>query len=218
MKTVARSMGISALILAGFAILGAGLVAVTHTVTQDRIATAQRAALEANLNALIPVDRYDNRVTEDRLDVLAPEWLGTDQPVPFYRARQAGRPVALFATPVAPDGYSGSIQLLIGVYADGTLAGVRVLAHRETPGLGDAIEARRSPWILSFNGKSLANPPPERWKVKKDGGVFDQFTGATVTPRAVVRAVRQFLEYVQIHHERLFAPMAATARESGQRE
>ncbi len=218
MKTVARSMGISALILAGFAILGTGLVAVTHTATQDRIATARRAALEANLNALVPVDRYDNRVTEDRLDVVAPEWLGTDQPVPFYRARQAGQPVALFATPVAPDGYSGSIQLLIGVYADGTLAGVRVLAHRETPGLGDAIEERRSPWILSFNGKSLANPPPERWKVKKDGGVFDQFTGATVTPRAVVRAVRRFLEYVQIHHERLFAPTATTARESGKRE
>jgi len=214
-KTVARSMGTSALILASFAILGAGLVAVTHIGTQDRIAAAQQAALEANLNALVPAERYDNRVAEDRLDVVAPEWLGTDQPVPFYRARQAGQPVALFATPVAPDGYSGSIHLLIGVYADGTLAGVRVLAHRETPGLGDPIEERRSPWILSFTGKSLANPPPERWKVKKDGGVFDQFTGATVTPRAVVGAVRRFLEYVQIHHERLFAPPATTAPESG---
>ncbi|TVR67553.1 MAG: electron transport complex subunit RsxG [Candidatus Competibacteraceae bacterium] len=207
-------MGTSALILASFAILGAGLVAVTHIGTQDRIAAAQQAALEANLNALVPEERYDNRVAEDRLDVVAPEWLGTDQPVPFYRARQAGQPVALFATPVAPDGYSGSIHLLIGVYADGTLAGVRVLAHRETPGLGDVIEERRSPWILSFTGKSLTNPPPERWKVKKDGGVFDQFTGATVTPRAVVGAVRRFLEYVQIHHERLFAPTAASAPES----
>jgi Na+-translocating ferredoxin:NAD+ oxidoreductase subunit G len=217
-KTVARSMGISALILASFAIFGTGLVAVTHIGTRDRIAAAQQAALEANLNALVPANRYDNRVTEDRLDVVAPEWLGTDQPVPFYRARQAGQAVALFATPVAPDGYSGSIHLLIGVYADGTLAGVRVLAHRETPGLGDVIEERRSPWILAFAGKSLANPPPERWKVKKDGGVFDQFTGATVTPRAVVGAVRRFLEYVQIHHERLFAPPVASARESGQHD
>jgi len=119
-----------------------------------------------------------------------------------------GKPVAVLATPVAPDGYSGSIKLLVGVYADGTLAGVRVLAHKETPGLGDAIEATRSDWILTFEGKSLNNPPPKAWAVKKDGGAFDQFTGATITPRAVVKAARQFLIYFQQHKEQLLANSA----------
>lgn len=213
MKTLARSMGIAALILSGFAVVGTGLVAVTYTGTRDIIAEAQRKALEASLNQLVPADRYDNRVTEDRIEVVAPAWLGTDQPVTVYRARKNGQPVALFATPVAPDGYSGPIQLLIGVYADGTLAGARVLAHKETPGLGDGIDEKRSPWILAFAGKSLENPRPDGWKVKKDGGAFDQFTGATVTPRAVVKATRKFLEYVQTHREQLFAPVGATVKE-----
>lgn len=213
MNVIARSMGVAALILTGFAVVGTGLVAVTYTSTKDIIAEAQRQALEAKLNQLVPADRYDNRVTEDRIEVTAPEWLGTDQPVTVYRARKDGQPVALFATPFAPDGYSGPIQLLIGVYADGTLAGARVLAHKETPGLGDGIEERRSPWILAFAGKSLENLEPERWKVKKDGGAFDQFTGATITPRAVVKAIRKFLEYVQTHQAQLFAPAATTAKE-----
>ncbi|HHW78594.1 MAG TPA: electron transport complex subunit RsxG [Xanthomonadaceae bacterium] len=206
-------MGIAALILSGFAVVGTGLVAVTYTGTRDIIAEAQRKALEASLNQLVPADRYDNRVTEDRIEVVAPDWLGTDQPVTVYRARKNGQPVALFATPIAPDGYSGPIQLLVGVYADGTLAGARVLAHKETPGLGDGIDEKRSPWILAFAGKSLENPRPDGWKVKKDGGAFDQFTGATVTPRAVVKATRKFLEYVQTHREQLFAPVGATVKE-----
>lgn len=205
MKPLARSMGIAALILAGFATLGTALVSVTYTGTRDIIAEAQRAALEASLNQLVPVDRYDNRVVEDQIEIVAPEWLGTDEPVAVYRARKNGQPVALFATPTAPDGYSGPIQLLIGVYADGTLAGVRVLSHKETPGLGDGIEEKRSPWIFAFTGKSLENPGLTGWKVKKDGGVFDQFTGATITPRAVVKATHKFLDYVRTHREQLFA-------------
>jgi len=213
MNVIVHSMGVAALILTGFAVVGTGLVAVTYTGTKDIIAEAQRQALEASLNQLVPADRYDNRITEDVIEVTAPEWLGTDQPVTVYRARKDGQPVALFGTPVAPDGYSGPIQLLIGVYADGTLAGARVLAHKETPGLGDAIEERRSPWILAFTGKSLGNPEPARWKVKKDGGAFDQFTGATITPRAVIKATRKFLEYVQTHQAQLFAPAATLAKE-----
>ena len=206
-KALARNMGVAALILSGFAIVGTGLVAITYLNTKDIIAESQRAALEASLNQLVSTDRYDNRIIEDRIEIVALEALGTSQPVPFYRARRQGQPVALFATPVAPDGYSGPIRLLIGVYADGTVAGVRVLEHKETPGLGDGIEEKRSYWILRFSGKSLTNPAPERWKVKKEGGVFDQFTGATITPRAVIKATRKFLEYVQMHHEALFAPL-----------
>lgn len=209
MKPLAHSMGVAALILAGFAVVGTGLVAVTYTHTKDIIAEAQRVALEASLNQLVPADQYDNRVTEDRIEVVAPEWLGTSQPVTVYRARKHGQPVALFATPVAPDGYSGPIQLLIGVRADSTLAGVRVLSHKETPGLGDGIDDKRSPWILAFTDKSLIHPGPDGWKVKKDGGEFDQFTGATITPRAVVKATHKFLQYVQAHREQLFAPSRA---------
>lgn len=215
MKIIARSMVIAALILTGFAVVGTGLVAVTYSGTKDIIAAANRATLEASLNRLVPAERYDNHVIDDRIEVVAPEWLGTDQPVTVYRARRDGQPVALFATPTAPDGYSGPIQLLVGVYADGTLAGVRVLVHKETPGLGDAIDEKRSPWILAFAGRSLTDPTPEKWKVKKDGGVFDQFTGATITPRAVVKATHKFLEYVQTHREQLFAP-AADAKTVGQ--
>jgi len=216
MKKTARSMGIAALILTGFALVGAGLVAVTYSGTKDIIAAAQQATLKARLNQLVPAGRYDNQVTEDRIEIVAPEWLGTDQPVTLYRARKQGQPVALFATPTAPDGYSGSIRLLVGVYADGTLAGVRVLEHKETPGLGDGIEERRSPWILAFAGKSLTDPSLKQWKVKRDGGAFDQLTGATITPRAVVKAVRRFLEYFQKHREQLFAPAAGAQQGAAQ--
>jgi len=202
---VARSMGVAAVILTGFAIVSTGLVAFTFTGTREIIAANERAALLSNLNALVSPERYDNRLDEDTLQIIDPEYMGTDEPVTVYRAYQHGEPVAVLATPVAPDGYSGPIRLLIGVYADGVLAGVRVLSHKETPGLGDPIELGRSDWVLSFTGKSLNNPDSKGWAVRKDGGVFDQFTGATITPRAVVKAARKFLEYFQQHRDQLFA-------------
>ena len=149
MKTVFRHMLIAAIILSGFAVIGTGLVALTFTSTQDIIAENERQALLANLNALVPPDRYDNRIEEDIIKI-SDSRLGSKEPVTIYRAYQQNQPVALFATAVAPDGYAGPIKLLIGVYADGTLAGVRVLSHQETPGLGDAIDHTRSDWVLSF--------------------------------------------------------------------
>lgn len=199
-----RHMGIAALILTNFAMLGTGLVALTYTGTKDIIAENERAALLSNLNTLVSPDHYDNSLVEDSIQVIDPEFLGTSEPVTIYRAYKNGQPVAVLATPVAPDGYGGPIKLLVGVYADGTLAGVRVLSHQETPGLGDAIEASRSDWILDFTGKSMGNPTLENWKVKKDGGVFDQFTGATITPRAVIKAVGKFLIYFKQYREQLF--------------
>jgi electron transport complex protein RnfG len=112
--------------------------------------------------------------------------------------------VAAIFNSVAPDGYNGKIHLLVGVYIDGRLAGVRVVKHAETPGLGDAVEIRKSPWIDDFAGKSLTNPIQERWRVKRDGGDFDQFTGATITPRAVVAAVRNTLLYYQQNADMIF--------------
>ncbi|NCC28094.1 MAG: RnfABCDGE type electron transport complex subunit G, partial [Gammaproteobacteria bacterium] len=111
--------------------------------------------------------------------------------------------------PVVPDGYAGPIQLLVSVLRDGSVGGVRVLFHHETPGLGDKIEERKSDWVLSFDGKSLSNPTPERWAVKRDGGEFDQFTGATITPRAIVHAVKNTLIYVQQQGDALFEPVEA---------
>ena len=212
-----RNMLVAGGILTGFALLGGGLVVITYYQTKDRIAANERAVLLASLNTLVPPERYDNALAEDKLQVTDPELLGTPEPVTLYRAYKDGQPVAVLATLVAPDGYSGAIRLLVGVYADGTLAGVRVLAHHETPGLGDPIELDRSDWILSFTGKSLGNPEPQWWAVKKDGGVFDQFTGATITPRAVVKAVRQFLIYFQTHREPLFATLG-TAKPESQRD
>ena len=209
-----RNSLITAVILGLFAITGTTLVAFTYDRTLDRIAANEREALMSKLNVLVPHDRYDNMLFEDTLQVRDRKLLGTTEPVTVYRARLDGKPVALVMTPVAPDGYSGSIKLLVGINADGTLTGVRVSAHRETPGLGDAIEEERSDWIYGFDGKSLDNPPLERWRVKRDGGAFDQLTGATITPRAIVKAVKKTLLYYREHRADLFAD----APPSGSRE
>lgn len=187
-----------------FAVIGSGLVAYTFDSTEERIAENQRRALLNSLNELVPSDRYDNNIFSDILMVSEPELLGTDEPVPVYRARKGGWPVAAVLSPVAPDGYNGNIRLLVAVNLDGTLAGVRVVQHRETPGLGDGIEARRSDWILGFDGKSLSNTATKEWQVKRDGGGFDQFTGATITPRAVVKTVHKALVYFRTHRQSMF--------------
>jgi len=194
----------SAIFLFLFAIIGSGLVAFTRDNTAERISDNERRALLKSLNELVPADRYDNDIFNDILYVRNKSLLGTDQPLPVYRARKNGWPVAAVLTPIAPDGYSGSIRLLVAVNLDATLAGVRVVQHRETPGLGDAIDATRSDWILDFTGKSLNAPNKDGWKVKRDGGDFDQFTGATITPRAVVKAVYDALLYYRAHSHELF--------------
>ncbi|MHA5866058.1 electron transport complex subunit RsxG, partial [Pseudomonas aeruginosa] len=136
-----------------------------------------------------------------------------DAPRPAYVARLHGQASAVILQASAPDGYSGAIQLLVGVTAQGRLLGVRVVAHKETPGLGDRIELAKSPWVHGFDGKSLGDPADAGWAVKKDGGTFDQFAGATVTPRAVVRAVHKALRYFDANRERLLAPEEAAGHE-----
>jgi electron transport complex protein RnfG len=209
-----RPVAISAVFLFLFAITGTGLVAWIFDATAERIADNERRALLDSLNELVPADTYDNDIFHDVLYVRNSELLGTQEPVPVYRARKNGWPVAAVLAPVAPDGYNGNIRLLVAINVDGTLAGVRVIRHRETPGLGDAIEAERSDWIHDFAGRSLRNPPGEQWKVKRDGGVFDQFTGATITPRAVVKAVKEALIYYEQQGEKLFRQLPETGTES----
>lgn len=204
-----KSIAASAAVLTAFAVAAALLLAGTWSVTHERIADNERRARLAALNELVPATAYDNNLFTDTVTLTAPDALGIAEPVTVYRAYRQGEPVAALFTIVAPDGYSGSIKMLLGVWADGRVAGVRVLAHKETPGLGDKIELARSNWILSFNGKSIGQPPLEAWAVKADDGVFDQFTGATITPRAVVNAVKRTLLYFDQHRDQFFAQPAS---------
>jgi len=199
-----RQILLSGVFLALFAVVGTTLVALTEYSTSAAITENERQVLLRNLYALLPRDKLDNDIATDTLQLPASALLGTDDASTVYRARLGGEPVAAIFNSVAPDGYNGKILLLVGVYIDGRLAGVRVVKHAETPGLGDAVEIRKSPWINDFAGKSLANPTPERWRVKRDGGDFDQFTGATITPRAVVAAVRNTLLYYRQNADMIF--------------
>lgn len=195
---------ISGGLLGVFGILGAGLVGLSHDSTAERIAQNERESLVRQLQLLVPAGQFDNDMSTDFIEVSASEQLGTES-TRIYRARRAGQTTAVVLSPILTQGYSGGIRLIVAVRRDGRLAGVRVLGHRETPGLGDKIEAERSDWILGFAGKSLVAPTASAWKVKRDGGVFDQFTGATITPRAVVRGVKAGLEYVRENEVLLFA-------------
>lgn len=200
-----RHMALTGAILGGFAIAGTALVALTEWDTKEAIEQNEQISLQRKLNEVIPHDLYDNDLAADTLKVSSKELLGTPKPVTVYRARRGGEPVAAVFSAVAPDGYTGSINLLIAVRdADETLLGVRVVEHHETPGLGDWIEVERSDWITRFANLSLSNPDELGWRVEKDGGIFDQFTGATITPRAVVKAVHKGLKYYHLHRDELF--------------
>jgi electron transport complex protein RnfG len=194
---------VAGLLLALFAVVGTGLVAFTQEQTRDRIAQNERDALLRSLNALVPPQKIDNDSVTDITTANDPRLLGGNS-IKVYRGRRGASPVAAVFATVVPDGYSGPIKLLVAVNVDGTLGGVRIVAHKETPGLGDKVEERRSDWVYSFNGKSLDNPKPEKWKVKRDGGVFDQFTGATVTPRSIVKAVKNTLIYFRENGGKIF--------------
>ena len=194
------------LMLAVFAVVATTLVAFTEESTREQIIENERQALLEAINVLLPKQKYDNNILSDTLVLPPTPQLGTEEPTVVYRARKNDDSVAAVLTAVAPDGYSGSIKILIAVYADGNLAGVRVISHKETPGLGDKIDVQRDDWILQFAGLSLESPDESRWKVKKDGGEFDQFTGATITARAVVNAIKRTLEFFEANKDKLFIP------------
>jgi len=187
-----------------FAVAGTTLVAVTEFTTADAIVENERQVLLRNLYALLPPERLDNDIASDTLELPAAPLLGTESTAIAYRARMLGEPVAVIFNSIAPDGYNGKIHLLVGVNVDGSLAGVRVIKHAETPGLGDGIEIRKSPWIKGFDDRSLDNPDASGWRVKRDGGEFDQLTGATITPRAIVSAVRNTLLYYRQNADMIF--------------
>lgn len=205
-KSAGRRALVSALVLAAFAAVTTGLLSYLHALTRDRIAEEERRATLEGLYQIVPAKAHDNDMFKDALIVRNAELLGSKGAVTVYRARKNGKPVAVVLPVVSHRGYAGDIHMLVGVNADGTVAGVRVTAHRETPGVGDGIELDKSDWILGFNGKSLGDPPPDRWTVKKSGGAFDQLSSATITPRAVVLAVKDALVYFERHKDLLLAP------------
>ena len=203
---ISRSMLKNSLVLGLFAVVTVGLVALTQLGTAQRIAEAERAARNRALSELLPAGSYDNHL-QDAVRVLRDPLLGSEGDSPAYLASLGGQPTAVILQVSAPDGYSGSILLLVGIQANGQLAGVRVIRHKETPGLGDKIELAKSPWVRAFDGKSLAQPNESGWAVKKDGGEFDQFAGATIPPRAVVKAVHHALQYFDAHRAELLMPL-----------
>jgi Na+-translocating ferredoxin:NAD+ oxidoreductase subunit G len=200
-----QSITRNSLLLALFAVCTTALIAGTYLLTKDDIAKQKRLAEEKALLEIIPRDRHDNSMLDDTIAV-GPEdamlRLAEDKRV--YIAREQGKVVAVIIPTVAPDGYTGAIELIVGVNKDGSVAGVRTLTHRETPGLGDKVDLKKSDWVLGFDGRSLGNPDVGGWAVKKDKGEFDQFTGATITPRAVVAATLRALQFVQANRKTLF--------------
>ena len=198
-----RSILKSAVALGLVAVIGTTLLTGVDTLTADRIAAQERRVIREQLGQIIP-RQHDNSLLEDKMVFSDEDYFPNGQRVTAYRARLDGQPLAVVLKFNAVNGYNGNIALLAGINADGTLRGVRVISHKETPGLGDAIELEKSDWIKSFSGKSLKNPRPDSWAVKRDGGSFDQFTGATITPRAIVDAVKLALQYFDAHRQYLF--------------
>ena len=211
-----RTMGLNSLLLGLFAVLTTAIIAGTYLGTRERIVEAQREAEQKALREIVPDERHDNELLDDTLPVgPETELLRLQGQKQIYIARNQGDVTAVILPVTAPDGYSGSIELIVGVNRDGTVAGVRALQHRETPGLGDKVDLKKSDWVLGFNGHSLTAPVADEWAVKKDGGIFDSFTGATITPRAVTAAVKRGLEYFDANREALLAPRQGGEESSG---
>ncbi|WP_038173013.1 electron transport complex subunit RsxG [Vibrio pacinii] len=191
-------------ILAVFACASTGVVALTHYLTEDKIQRQEQQQLLSVLNQVIPHQLHDNDLYQACTLVSDPA-LGTQTAMPVYMASLNGQPSALAIEAIAPDGYNGAIKIIVGIKQDGTISGTRILSHQETPGLGDKIDLRITDWILGFSGKSVSQDNLADWNVRKDGGQFDQFTGATITPRAVVKAVKNTALFVNANREQILA-------------
>ena len=191
--------------LAVIAAICTTLVAATYQLTRERIVANEKALLEQALQPALAGIFYEGGVSESRLVMLPPHDLPGNDRALIYRVYAQGKPVAALFAVTARDGFSGLIRILVGVEFDGTITGVRILQHRETPGLGDKIESARSDWIFQFDGRSMGNPEVTGWAIRNDGGEFDQLTGASVTPRAVIGAIRDTLLYFDAHRDEMFA-------------
>ena len=207
----------TAIILLVFVVAFTSLLAAAYLWTRPAIDAAAAAEKMKLIGEVLPADLYDNELLSDSRQLAPSVALGLDEESTAYLARKGGKPSALVFEAVAPDGYSGRIRLLLAVAADGTLLGVRVTQHKETPGLGDYIEPRKDknkerPWIRQFDGLALALVADREWRVRKDGGRFDSVAGATITPSAVIKAVHKALQYVAENRQQLFAASQGGSR------
>ena len=206
-----NSMRKNGLRLAWFALGCTALVAITDQLTHTQIAQQSDRQLQQTLGQLLPSSSHDNNLAQSCVLLQIPELLGDSAQHPVYVARLGQTITGYIVESLAPQGYGGSI-LLTAVSTRGTISRGQVVSHHETPGLGDKIERSKSAWIDSFNGQSLQGPDDTRWAVRKDGGMFDSFTGATITPRAVVKGVKNVLVLLNQHqHELAQAPACQEA-------
>ncbi len=200
MKTPTRT----GLTLAGCVILAIAALSLVHQLTRERMEVARQQWLLQGLSAVLPEGPHDADPLSTRKLITAVE-LGSVQPLPLYTVYRSGQPLAAVLSVIAPDGYNGNIQLLLGIHPDGQIIGARVTEHRETPGLGDDIDIHRSDWIRQFDGRSLQTDASQAWNVKKRGGGFDAMTGATITPQAVITAIHRALLWYQQHRDEVFS-------------
>jgi Na+-translocating ferredoxin:NAD+ oxidoreductase subunit G len=204
-ETIVKHASKTAITLMVFALVFTALMAYIFTITQAPIAKSEAEARMSLFSQVMPTQLHDNNVLEDTITLAPDPLLGNQQPIVANLAKLNGKVTAIILEAVAHDGYSGDIKLLIAIQADGTVAGVRVIAHKETPGLGDYIEIAKNNWIKLFDQASLNTIAEADWKVKKDGGKFDYMVGATITPRAVVKAVHHALLYFKQHQQTILA-------------
>lgn len=206
-KELQKKIGYHGIFLGLIGLLASAALATANLFTHDEILAAEKRDLEDSLKQVLPAGFADNDLLKDAVQLKRKD----GNKVLVYRARFGGEPKgAVFE--VRSRGYAGDVVALMGVDVAGTVLGVRIIKHMETPGLGDKIEIAKNQWILDFNGKSLGNPPLEKWGVKKDGGVFDQFAGATITPRAVVKAVREGMEFYRDNRAEIYARPAEISK------
>ena len=195
----------SGIILAVLAAICTALVSFTNEVTSVRITANEQAYLEQSLARVLEGIPYTNKLSESTIVIEPPHELPGDVPVTVYRVYSDNVPVAALFVVTARDGFAGPIKLLIGIDTSGSISNVRILEHRETPGLGDLIESSKSDWIQQFRKSSLAAPDRNVWAIKRDGGSFDQLTGASVTPRAVIKAIKETLVYFEANYDSVFS-------------
>ncbi len=211
MNSTSHSVIRSSFLLGLIALIGTALLAGANALTHERIVEQEKNRVLRQLNEIIPTVSFNNDLLEDMIEIKDQTYFKHPAPVKVYRARMDGQPVAIMMIVTTPDGYNGDIRILAGIGASGTILGIRVISHRETPGLGDPIESGKSDWILGFAEKSIHNPETSGWNVKKYGGDFDQFTGATISPRAVVRVTHNTLLYFEANRQLLFDAAAKTS-------
>ena len=204
-RTIAKASLHTAANLLFFTLIGTSLLAITYQLTHDTIARSEENEKLKLIAQIVPTAAFDNDIVKDTAQVAADELLGNKETTVAYLGRLKTRPSIGVLQVIAPDGYSGKINLIIAIHSDGRIGGVRVVSHKETPGLGDYIEIAKNSWITGFNDTSLDTHKDGDWKVKKDGGKFDYMAGATITPRAIVKAVHKALQYHAQHRDEMFA-------------